>query len=259
MQALDRTVRRVRRVLMPWSQRTRARPAEGHRFSEGHRPEGSLLREVVFGANDGFVSNIALVAALAGGTSNADVILLGGVAGLVAGSISMGLGAYVSSKSEREFREAEEARERWEVEHMREQELAETRQIFRLKGITGPLLDEVVEVIARDPDLWVELMMTEELGFSDQPPRPRLSALIMAAAFAIAASFPVAPYIFFEGTTAFVASAAATAFALIGVSAWRASLTSGSVVRKAFEMLALATIAVAVSNGIGRLVGQTIS
>lgn len=253
MQTLDRTARRVRRLLMPWTQSARMRP------SEGHRPEGSLLREVVFGANDGFVSNVALVAALAGGTSNADIVLLGGIAGLVAGSISMGLGAYVSSKSEREFRQAEEARERWEVEHMRDQELAETRHIFRLKGITGPLLDEVVEVVARDPDRWVELMMSEELGFPNQPPRPRLSAAIMAAAFAVAAFIPVSPYIFLEGTAAFITAAAATAVALIGVSAWRAYLTSGRLVHQAIEMVALAAVAVAVSNGIGRLVGQSIT
>ncbi len=252
MQTIERTVRRVRRLIMPWTQRVGMRP------SEGHRPEGGLLREVVFGANDGFVSNVALVAALAGGTSDPDIILLGGVAGLVAGAISMGLGAYVSSKSEREYRQAEEARERWEVVHMREQEIAETRQIFKLKGIPDPLLDEVVEAVARNEDNWVKLMMTEELGFPDQPPHPRLSATVMGGAFAVAASFPVFPYVLLEGTPAFATSLGATAAALIAVSVWRASLTAGNVARQAFEMIALAGLAVAASNGIGRLVGVAI-
>ena len=117
-----------------------------------HRSEGASVREVVFGANDGLVSNTALVAAVAGGTSDPAIIILGGIAGMVAGTISMALGAYVSTKSQRELHEAEEAREFWEIEHMREHELAETRRIFRLKGITGPLLDEVVEAVSRDHD-----------------------------------------------------------------------------------------------------------
>ncbi|MEX2431457.1 MAG: VIT1/CCC1 transporter family protein, partial [Dehalococcoidia bacterium] len=93
------------------------------RHHERHSSGGGTLREVVFGANDGLVSNVALVAAVAGGTMESSFVLLAGTAGAVAGAISMALGAYISTKSEREFRDSEEARERWEVEHMREQEL----------------------------------------------------------------------------------------------------------------------------------------
>ena len=252
MQTLDRTIRRVRRVLMPWTQRAHVRP------SEGHRPEGGYLREVVFGANDGLVSNVSLIAAVAGGTSDPKIVLLGGIAGLVAGSFSMGLGAYISTKSEREFRESEERRERWEIENMREQELAETRQIFRLKGITGPLLDEVVDAVSRDHEQWIALMMTEELGFSDQPPRPRLSAVIMALAFAVAAFFPVIPYLFTEGSAALGLSVGFAAVALTGMGGLRAYITGGAAVRKAIEMVGLAALAVVAANLVGRLVGVTI-
>lgn len=249
---LGMTIARVRSAVT----RTvgRARP----RRHEGHRGAGSTLREVVFGANDGLVSNVALVAAVAGGTTDASIILLGGVAGMVAGAISMALGAYISTKSEREFRESEEKRERWEVEHMREQELAETRHIFRLKGITGPLLDEVVSAVSRDHDQWVKLMMTEELGFADEAPQPTLAALVMGISFAVAAAFPVAPYLLLDGTAALVASLGFTGVALFLVAAWRAYLTSGAIMRKSVEMVVLAAIAVAVANGIGRLVGVTL-
>ena len=175
--------RHVRRIIRPWVGSTGIRPSEGH-----HVEGGSFLREIVFGANDGLVSNVALVAGIAGGTDDPKIILLGGIAGLVAGAISMALGAYVSSKSEREFRDSEEQRERWEIENMREAELQETRQIFRLKGITEPLLDEVVEAVSRDREQWVKLMMTEELGFPNEPPRPKVAAMIMGVAFAIAAT-----------------------------------------------------------------------
>jgi VIT1/CCC1 family predicted Fe2+/Mn2+ transporter len=249
---LSQGVRRFRRMVSPWVNRSGIHP------SEGHRPEGGLLREVVFGANDGLVSNVALVAGLAGGTADPSVILLGGVAGLVAGAISMSLGAYISTKSEREFRDAEERRERWEVEYMREQELAETRSIFRLKGIEEPLLDQVVEAVSRDHEQWVKLMMTEELGFPDQPPRPRVSAVIMGVAFAASAFFPVAPFLFIEGNTALASSIALTGAALFAVGALRGALTTGAKFAKGVEMVLLAAVAVAAANAIGRLVGVSV-
>ena len=76
---------------------------------------------------------------------------------------------------------------------MREHELAETRRIFRLKGITGPLLDEVVDAVSRDHDQWVQIMMTEELGLPSKPPKPYLAASIMGVSFAFAAIVPVLP------------------------------------------------------------------
>lgn len=248
---IERTARRVMRIIRPWSL--------GQADHESHRGGGSTLREVVFGANDGLVSNVALIAGLAGGTADGGLILLGGIAGLVAGSVSMSLGAYISTKSERELRDAEEARERWEVEHMREQEIAETRAIFSAKGIRGPLLDEVVEAVTRDKEQWVRVMMTDELGYAHQPPRPVLSAVIMGIAFAVAAAFPVAPYLFAEGTAAFAASLGLAGLALFAVGAWRGYLTSHAVLRKGAEMVLLATAAVVAANLIGRLVGVTIS
>jgi VIT1/CCC1 family predicted Fe2+/Mn2+ transporter len=213
---------------------------------------------VVFGANDGLVSNVALVAAVAGGTTDSKIIVLGGIAGLVAGAISMALGAYVSTKSEREFRDSEEARERWEIEHMRDQEIAETKRIFRLKGITGPLLDEVVDAVSRDQDQWVKLMMTEELGFPDQPPRPGISAVVMGIAFAVAAFFPVAPYLVLDDRSALAASIGFTGAALFAVGGWRASLSNGNALRSGIEMVMLAAAAVTAAYLVGVLVGLVI-
>lgn len=250
--AFGRAVRHVRRIARPWTWRLGRRP------SDGHQKAGNFLRELVFGANDGLVSNVALVAGVAGGTDNPNVILLGGIAGLVAGAISMALGAYVSTKSEQEFRDAEEARERWEVDNMRDQELAETRQIFRLKGITGPLLDEVVAAVSRDHEQWVKLMMTEELGFADQSPRPKVSATVMGLAFSVGALFPVVPYFITEGDAALITSLSLTAAALFGVGALRASMTTGSMWRKGIEMVVLGGGAVAIAYLIGHAVGVTV-
>ena len=218
-----------------------------------------FLRELVFGANDGLVSNVSLVAGVAGATSEAKTVLLAGVAGMVAGAISMSLGAYISTKSERELRESEERRERWEVDHMPREEQAEIRQIFRDKGISGPTLEAVVDQVTRNKEQWVRTMMQDELGFPELPPQPVLAALVMGFAFLIGAAFPVVPFLFSAGAGALVASIGATAAALFGVGAWRAYLTAGKVWRNALEMVALAAIAVVAANLIGRLVGVSIS
>ena len=234
---------------------SRGRHAHGEQH---HRSGGESIREIVFGANDGLVSNTALVAAVAGGTSDASVIILGGVAGAVAGTISMALGAYVSTKSQRELHESEEAREFWEIEHMREHELAETRRIFRLKGITGPLLDEVVDAVSRDHDQWVQLMMTEELGLPSKPPKPHLAAGVMGVSFAAAAVVPVVPFIVAEGAGALVGAFVLSGVALFAIGAWRATLTQGNMLRKGTEMVLLAGVAVAAAYGIGAAVGVVV-
>ena len=222
---------------------------------EAHQGAGPFLREVVFGANDGLVSNASLVAGVAGAAADPKTVLLAGIAGMVAGAISMGLGAYVSTKSEREFRESEEQRERWEVEHMPREERAEVWQIFRDKGITGETLDSVVEQITRDKEQWVQTMMQDELGFPEAPPRPVLAAVVMGLAFLVAAGFPVVPFAFTSGNAALIAAASSTAVALFGVGAWRAFLGGGKLWRKGFEMVGLAAVAVLAANLIGRLVG----
>jgi VIT1/CCC1 family predicted Fe2+/Mn2+ transporter len=141
---------------------------------------------------------------------------------------------------------------------MRDQELAETRNIFRLKGIPEQLLDEIVQAVSHDQEQWVKLMMTEELGFADQPPRPKISAIVMGVAFSAAAMFPVLPYFFTEGSTAFVTSLSLTAAALFGVGALRASMTAGGLWRRGVEMVVLGGAAVVIANVIGRAVGVTV-
>ena len=249
MEKVGPTAKRLRQLIRPWSLRRRP---EHH---EAHQTAGSFLRELVFGANDGLVSNVSLVAGVAGATTDPKTVLLAGIAGMVAGAISMSLGAYISTKSEREFRESEEHRERWEIEHMPREERAEVRQIFREKGITGPTLDSVVEQITQDKEQWVQAMMRDELGFSEAPPKPLLAAAVMGIAFIIGAAFPVVPFLFMEGNGALIAAAGATAVALMGVGAWRALLSGGKVWRKGLEMVGLATVAVLAAHFIGRLIG----
>src|SRR5437660_4224179 len=105
-----------------------------HHHEEWHTPQGRLIREVVFGANDGLVTLIGFVAGVTGALSTTRPIILASEALIVAGSVSMGIGAYLSSKAQRDYFEHEIAREKWEIEHMPDMEVTEVREHYQAMG-----------------------------------------------------------------------------------------------------------------------------
>src|SRR5437870_2732530 len=116
-----------------------------HHHEDWHTPQGRLIREVVFGANDGIVTLIGFVAGVTGALSSTRPIILASIALIIAGSVSMAIGAYLSSKAQREFFEHEIQRERWEIETMPEMETAEVRDHYTKLGFSP----SEVEMITR--------------------------------------------------------------------------------------------------------------
>jgi len=157
---------------------------------------GGWLRPAVFGAMDGLVSNFALIAGVAGGSGDRQVIVLAGLAGLAAGAFSMAAGEYTSVAAQAELAEAEIAVERRELiinPHGEEQELAE---LYAAKGLDAELAAEVARQLHRDPDLALDVHAREELGVTlDDLPSPRLAAASSFLSFAAGALVPVLPYL----------------------------------------------------------------
>ena len=166
---------------------------------ERHPAGGSTIREVVFGANDGLISSLALVSGMAGATPNRSAILIAGLAGVVAGTVSMAIGAFVSTKSVREFQESEEQRERYEIEHVPELEREELAEIYRQKGFAGAELERVLDRLTENPERWLRVMMAEELGLAGEVLNPYMAALVMGVAFALGGIVPVMSYFWSEG------------------------------------------------------------
>ena len=160
---------------------------------------GGWLRPAVFGAMDGLVSNVALIAGVAGGTRHATdstAVVLAGLAGLAAGAFSMAAGEYtsVASQSEAALREIE--KERHEIVHNAEAETRELAQMYVDKGIDRHLADEVARQIHRDVDNAVSVHAREELGVDpDDLASPMLAAVSSFLAFALGALVPVLPYL----------------------------------------------------------------
>ena len=170
--------------------------AEAHDHSHAD-VSGGWLRAAVFGAMDGLVSNTALVAGVAGGGAAPRTVVLSGVAGLIAGAISMALGEYTSVKTQNEQLDLEVAKERRELEVNPAGELAELVQMLRVRGVEEHLAHEVAVQLSRDPETALRLHIVAELGLSpEDKPSPRTAAVTSLLTFSLGALLPLLPYLF---------------------------------------------------------------
>jgi VIT1/CCC1 family predicted Fe2+/Mn2+ transporter len=218
---------------------------------------GGSLRAAVFGVNDGLVSNLALIMGVAGGASDPAIILLAGVAGLVAGAGSMAAGEWVSVRSQRELYERELTVERWELEEFPDDERLELELIYQAKGMGVEQAGALAEQIMADPDIALDTLAREELGLNPGDlGSPWTAAISSFIAFAVGAIVPLLPFLFgATGGGAVLASALLSAVALATVGATISMFTGRSVWRSGLRMVAIGGGAAAVTYLIGSLVG----
>ncbi|TDC82727.1 VIT1/CCC1 transporter family protein [Actinomadura sp. 7K507] len=229
-----------------------APPEHHHR----HRDvTGGWLRPAVFGAMDGLVSNFALIAGVAGGQANQQVILLAGLAGLAAGAFSMAAGEYISVASQSELAEAEIEVERLELARhpvAEERELAET---FEARGVDAATAAEVARQLSRDPDEALEVHTREELGVTPGDlPSPVLAAGSSFLSFAVGAVLPVLPYLL--GASSLLPAAIVAALGLFGAGALVSRITSRPWWFGGVRQLLFGAAAAALTYGVGSLIGS---
>ena len=221
---------------------------------------GGSLRAAVLGVNDGLVSNFSLVMGVAGGTSNdADIILLAGVAGLLAGAFSMAAGEYVSMRSQRDVYEHQIRMEEAELEEWPEEEAAELVLIYQAKGFQLDDAQSIAKHIMARPQVALETMVREELGLD--PSRlgsPWGASISSFLAFVAGALVPILPYFADAGRLAFIFSAVLSAGALALVGGLVAATSHRSVVWGALRMFLAGGSAAAVTFGIGHLIGVSL-
>jgi vacuolar iron transporter family protein len=233
---------------------TSAGEAHGHQ----HRDvSGGWLRPAVFGAMDGLVTNVSLIAGVGAGGGAPHVILLTGLAGLAAGAFSMATGEYVSVSSQNELVAAEVRKERHELEHNPESERSELSAMFQSWGVSADLAGAVAEQISAHPEHALGLHVREELGVDhDELPSPVTAAAASLITFAAGALIPLLPYLFSRPSlAAALVLAALAAFAGGGVVA---RLTGRPVLRGGLRQLLLGALAAGVTYLIGHLVGTAV-
>jgi len=209
------------------------------------------MRDLVLGSSDGLVGFLAFVAGVSASLPSQRSIVLAGFAEMFAGATSMGLGAYLGSKSEREYYEKELRREKREIREMPVEEREEIRQIYRQKGFEGDELEMVVDRITADKERWLKVMMHEELGFTQSVFVPPIRAGAgVGLSYMLGAAFPLAPYLLFERRTAMVLSMLVTALVLFAIGAGKSRLTAKAWWKSGFEMAGLGLVGALVCHAI---------
>lgn len=155
--------------------------------------EHSYLGDFVLGAIDGTVTTLAVVFGVAGAGLSVGVAIVLGFANILADGFSMAVSNYLKTKSDHDLLAKARRIEEGHIEHYPEGEREEIRQIFAAKGFSGELLDDITETITQDRALWVNTMLTDELGLQLEPPRPLSAAFATFSAFILAGLVPLAP------------------------------------------------------------------
>ena len=230
-----------------------------HASREEHGGAGSqYLGEMVYGGLDGIITTFAVVSGVAGAQLGINVILILGLANLLADGFSMGIGAYLSAKSEREYYERERAREAWEVDRFPEGERAELFDLYRTQGYSEEEARQLVTIKTHDRERWVDSMMLEELGMLKEEKNPLLSGLATVVAFVVAGSVPLLVYLLamtvaIPASALFPASIFLSALALFGLGATKVLVTQMSALRSGLEMLLVGGLAAGVAYAVGAL------
>jgi len=225
--------------------------------SEPHETAGnSVLRPIVFGGNDGLVSNLALVMGVAGANPAPSIIVLAGVAGLLAGAFSMAVGEFISVQSQRELLEYQVAFQHKQIREAADQERAILTRIYRERGFPEQETERIVEVIFEEPENAVRTMIFEEVGLDVRSiGSPRSAAVGSFFAFTLGAFIPLLPYLIWTGFTAFALSLVVSlaALAVLGLGIGR--MTRRPLGYTALRQVLLGGVAAAVTFGVGTLIG----
>jgi VIT1/CCC1 family predicted Fe2+/Mn2+ transporter len=221
---------------------------------------GGNLRASVFGVNDGLVSNASLVLGVAGAGADAKYVLMTGVAGLLAGALSMASGEYVSVRSQREMYEYQIALEREEVAEYPEEEAEELALIYQARGVELEQAREVSRALLAQPEQALDVLAREELGLNpDDLGSPWQAAIASFLAFGAGAAVPLLPFLVsVDRTSALVWAAAGTGLTLFGIGMALSLFTGRDAWQGALRMVLIGGGAGVVSFLVGRAVGAAV-
>ncbi len=238
------------------------RPHEGPLAdADTKRPsaKSGALRAGVFGVNDGLVSNLSLIMGFTGAAADNQVVLLAGIAGLLAGAFSMGAGEYVSMKVQRELFERLLHIEAHELATIPEEEMRELAEIYERKGFPKELAEQAARVVMEDPEVALETHAREELGLDpDDLGSPWGAAISSFLTFTLGAAIPLLPFVVGSGTAAVIAAIAMSGVALFAVGAAMSRFTGRSPILSGLRMLVVGALAAGITYAVGHLLNASV-
>lgn len=223
----------------------------------GHN-SGEYIGDFVYGGIDGVITTFAVVAGVAGADLSAGIVLVLGIANMLADGFAMGVGNFLSIRADKDLYRQARLEEEYEIEKIPEYEKNEIRQIYREKGISGETLDSVVQTITSDKDRWLREMLFEEHGLAPNTKSPLKGGVITYLAFILLGSVPLLSFVielFFPAIEefSFSFSVILTLLALFGIGALKTLIVRHSIIRSGFETLGMGGLAAIVAYIVGYL------
>lgn len=225
---------------------------------EEHLKSSDLLTDVVIGMSDGLTVPFALAAGLSGAVSSTHIIVIAGIAEIAAGSIAMGLGGYLAGKTEQDHYNSERKREYYEVDHLRDREIEETKEFFANIGLSEELQNKATEEIARDKKQWVDFMMKYELGLDEpDPKRATKSARNIGLSYIVGGLVPLSPYFFVQSPTdGLKISVMVTLLCLFVFGYFKSKITGVNPLMGAIRVMLIGALAAGAAFGVAKLFGS---
>lgn len=225
---------------------------------EPHSEQGKYIKSLIYGGLDGIITTFAVVAGVAGASLSMGVVLILGFANLIADGLSMAIGDYLSTKAENEYQQIERDRETWEVENYPEGEKQEMMDVYISKGMSEEDAFNMVEILSRNKDTWISVMMAEELGIVESEESPIMNSLVTFGSFIFFGFIPLLAYVlstFIAGMEnyTFILACVLTATTLFILGALKVRVTMKNWFKSGAEMLVVGGIAAMAAFFIGKI------
>lgn len=228
-----------------------------HLHHEEHLESSDFIRDIVIGMSDGLTVPFALAAGLSGAVDSTSIIVIAGIAEIAAGSIAMGLGGFLAGQTEEDHYKSEKKREYWEVDHLREREIEETKEFFAGIGLSEALQEQATTEISRDKDKWVAFMMKHELGLDEpDPKRASKSAFNIGVSYIAGGLVPLSPYFFDNDPLEALQISVALTLVCLFVFGWfKSKMTGVSPWTGALKVMLIGALAAAAAFAVAKLLG----
>ena len=223
--------------------------------NEEHLKSSAAVIDIIIGMSDGLTVPFVLAAGLSGVIDNSNIIVIAGIAQIAAGSIAMGLGGYLSGKTEQDHYKNEVKRENHEIENLRHKEIAETKEFFAGLGLSEEVQNKATEEISRDKNKWIDFMKKYQLGLEKtDPKRATKSALNIGISYIVGGIIPLSPYFFIDDAQeALKYSAVATLLCLFMFGYFKSKITGVNPLLGALRVTLIGATAAAAAFGVAKL------
>jgi VIT1/CCC1 family predicted Fe2+/Mn2+ transporter len=226
------------------------------RIHDHHDPHHGEFRlsDVILGGQDGLVNVLGVILGVAAATSDARIVIAAGLAATFAESISMGAVAYTSTLAQNDLYHSEREREYRHIHLAPDVEVEEIRDIYQKKGFDGETLDKIVDVITSNPDVWVNVMMSEEFKLTPPEKSKAFNSALLVGFSALVGSFiPLFPFFFLTVNLSIIISIIIAALTLFVVGVYKARVTVGKPFRSGIEMAVIGTVSALAGYVVGWL------